>query len=315
MKKNLIKSKALNPHDLIGTCSPSHWITAEKLSQADGFLRDKGHKLKAHTQINERDGTRQAGNHKERAQAVNDLFADDAIKAIIVTSGGNRALHILDYLNYDLIEKNPKPLIGYSDATAYLNAIHQKTGLVTYHGNDLGRLMKIDEADHWTDIKSCLYGENSDYESAFKQATPLKMGTATGRLVGGNLCLLSNLWGTHYAPNLDGTILFFEDEKETLWNLDRMLLAMKRVAGIENIKGIMVGAFTECIDYKDPTPEFGLSFEDLIIEHLGHLDIPIIMNAPFGHIGRNVTLPLGIQAELTATNSDVTFKLLDKPVL
>ncbi len=300
---------------MIGTCSPSHWIADDTLLEAKSLLAQYGHGLKIHPHVQERNGTRQAGDARTRAHAINDLFADDDVKAIIVTSGGNRALHILDHLDYDLIKNNPKPIIGYSDATAYLNAIHQKTGLITFHGNDLGRLLKTDEGNHWHDMKSCIYNETLNYDDAFKQATILNEGNATGRLVGGNLCLLSNLWGTNYAPDLNDAILFFEDEKETLWNLDRMLLAMKRVAGIKNIKGIMVGAFTECIDYKDPTPKFGLSFDDLIKEHLGHLNVPIIMNAPFGHIGRNVTLPIGIQAELKATSDKITFRLREEPMI
>lgn len=312
----ILKPKPIKKGDCIGVVSLSHYIRNEHLEKAKAFIENQGYTVFLHPQTRLRHH-RQAGTLKDRINALHDVFKDERIDAIMVSSGGNRALHLLDHINYDIIKNNPKIFCGYSDTTALLNAFHAKTGLVTFQGTDLGRLTKDNEniTQHFKsfeDVCSGLY----PYQYPMTQAKILKPGHACGHLIGGNLTLIQNLLKTDYLSSTDDKIIFIEDEKETLWNLDRMLLFMKRLGYFKNCRGLVVGGFSESVDYKEPTPSFGYSLEDLILEHCGQdYDFPIVIKAPFGHIGAMETIPIGIKAELIADHDRISFELTEPAVI
>ncbi|MGM0421580.1 MAG: S66 peptidase family protein [Pseudomonadota bacterium] len=308
----LIKPQPLKSGDTIATVATSNWIPDKAIESVRPMIEGAGFSFYVHPQTAKRDH-QQAGSAKERAGALCDTFADPKIKAIILTAGGDRALHILDYLDYDLIRQNPKIIVGYSDATAVLSALHSRTGLVCLHGGDISKYSKSPPPHVWNSFRSISTGDLYSYP--MEKTKILREGAATGVLYGGNLCLLSNLWGTKYAPDLSGKILFFEDEKESLWNIDRMLLYARRVGRLDDCAGILIGGFSECSDKTNAAGVgFGHTLEDLVLEHTEGLDIPVVSKAPFGHLDLLHTIPIGGTASLTARN-DRTTLLLTEPAM
>lgn len=302
---NTLKPKPLHKGATIAVVAPSRWPNPERLARGVKALEDKEFNVKVHPQCHLR-FHQSAGTHAQKLAALHEVFADPTIDAIWCAAGGNRTLHLLDGLDFELIRQNPKPLIGFSDITALLSAITQKTGLVTFHGPvvALSDMMFPHVLDNALDV---LYGQVMTYPLV--GAEILTPGTATGQLMGGNLCLLTNLLGTEFAPDFRGKIVFVEDQTEPIRNLDRMLLKLRRSGKLDGAAAILFGDFTEMTD-TEAVP-FGLTVRELVLEHVEGLNIPIVMNAPFGHGAVLPTFPLGVQAKLTASGPTPTLQLLE----
>lgn len=289
------------PGDKIGVMAPSSHVELCDLDKAGTVLENKGFKVFIHPQSLAR-LQQSAGSHAEKIAALHELFADPSVKAIIAAGGGNRALHLLDKIDYNLIEENPKILMGFSDVTALLNAIYAKTGLTTYHGPVFKKLADYEPLDA---MLAVLAGEKATYD--LRPARVIREGEARGPMIGGNLCLFQYLCGTAFMPDADGAILFLEDCNEELSRIDRMLLHLRRMGVLERICGLLLGEFS---DMKDTGRPFGFTLEDLVREHTDGLNIPIVMDAPFGH-GKNLPVfPVGGMARLTADGADAALRLL-----
>ena len=276
--------------NLIGIIAPS---SRGDISPADlDVLHARGIATSIHPQT-EKKLHQSAGTATERAQAVMDYFVDTKIDAIMATRGGNRAMHILPYLDFKVIKRHYKPLISFSDGTAILNAIYAKTGFAAYHGPTLSRLAKASEAEV-AQMLALLDGQPSMI--TMPNSTIHRHGVATGPMIGGNLSVFTALAGTPYMPAPEGAILFLEDIGDQLSRYDRML-AQLRLAGIlERVSGIVFGVMHA--DGDSSVTPFGFELTDIIREHTEGLDIPIVMDAPFGHKGQLWTMPVGGRAIL-----------------
>ncbi len=293
---------ALTPHTLpangtIGIIAPSSRGVADAAGIA--LLEARGFRVSVHAQ-NGLTLNQSAGSAQARAKAIGDVFADTGIDAVMAARGGNRVMHALPFIDFDAIKANPKPFIGFSDSTALLNAIYARTGLITYHGPTLSRLGRAgpEEMDQ---MVACLQGRAPALEWA--QSRTLKGGRARGRLVGGNLSMMAALCGTPYMPDMDGAILFLEDAGDELSRYDR-LLAQLRLSVFGGLAGIVFGNMAEAAD-TSVTP-FGFTLADIIAEHVAGLDIPVLVDAPFGHKGPLYTLPVGGMAVLDADKKTLT---------
>ncbi|MBK66790.1 MAG: LD-carboxypeptidase [Rickettsiales bacterium] len=308
---NILPPKKLNKGDTIGVISMSHYVSDETIAKATEFIQNRGYNTYVHPQTKLRHH-KQAGTIEDRLNALHDVFANPEIDAIIVTSGGNRALHLLDHIDYELIKQNPKIFCGYSDTSALLNAFHAQTGLITFHGPDLHRLTHPTEDvnQHFDIFETVANGNLFQYDMDKSQI--IRQGTGEGLFVGGNLTLIQNMIKTKYLTDFKDKIVFIEDEKETLWNLDRMLLFFKRHGYFDDCAGIIFGGFSESVDYATGKTPFGYSLEDLIKEHCmsSDTDFPIITKAPFGHLGAMATFPIGAKASLSAQDNQVTLELM-----
>ena len=293
---------ALKPGDTIGVMAPSSFVEADALEKAAAFVEQHGYRVFIHPQSTSRHH-QSAGPPEEKTDALHALFRDPEIKAIVAAGGGNRALHLLDRLDYGLIRDNPKIMMGFSDVTALLNGIYAQTGLVTFHGPVLKTLPSCEDDET---LFALLGGQDVSYDLG--QAEILKDATAEGRLIGGNLSILQALTGTPYEPPLDGAILFIEDSGDHISRYDRMLGQMRLAGWFDRISGLIAGEFTDTKD--DPERPFGFSLADCLTEHLSGRDIPVLMNAPFGHGKRLAPLPVGCPARLQGK----TLSLLDSCV-
>ena len=203
--------------------------------------------------------------------------------------------------------------MGYSDITAFLTSITQKTGLITFHGPMLSTFKKEMVNYNFDLMENILAGS----ESITIQSPPglpaciLKPGKAKGLLWGGNMCLLVNRLGTPDQLNTSGAILFIEDIDEYLYAFDRMLLHMKKAGMFENIKGLIIGELVEMKDYDVP---FGKSTNEIVMDVCGDLDIPIISNFPCGHGIYQATLPISIPVQLDAKSDSPSLSFLESPV-
>lgn len=297
-----IKPEALQKGDTIGVLSTSCWIEQSDLLAAQDYLKQQGYSSLHHPQALAR-LNQSAGSAQEKVDAFHNLFSDPDIKMVIGARGGNRAITMLNKIDYDLIRRNPKILIGYSDVTTLLNGIYTKCGLITFHG-PLYR--ELPTHKNFFDMIDMLSGKTDKIDLPGAQI--LKSGSAEGKLFGGNLSLFQTLIGTDFLPDLNGAILFLEDIGDHLSRYDRMLGHL-RVSGILNrISGLVIGQFTETKDNEDRP--FGFTLKDIIEEHTAGLDIPVLFNCPFGHERDLPTFPVGCHVCLDGAR----LTLLEKPV-
>ncbi|PZP57170.1 MAG: LD-carboxypeptidase [Micavibrio aeruginosavorus] len=283
----------LLPGDTIGIMAPSSRANKENLQKFQTLLEKRGYKVFIHPQtfLIEHQS---AGTGMEKAAAFHDLIRRKDIKAIFFSNGGNRAGTMLEHLNFDRIAANPKIIMGYSDVTALLNAIHKKTGLVTYHGPMARSFLSLPkkQIDQCFDL---LEGKTRTLD--MPKARILKEGKAKGHLVGGNLSVLCSLLGTQYQPDFKNAILFLEDIAEETSHIDRYLWQLRNAGALHQIKALILGSFT---DLKDTgTTKYGFSLKDCVEAVTADLKIPVLLNAPFGHGKDLYTLPVGAKASLT----------------
>ncbi len=250
-----------------------------------------------------------SGTDRERAEDVNRMFGDPKVKAIIAVRGGWGCSRILEYIDFELIKKNPKIYCGFSDNTALEMAIFKKTGLVTFHGPNGN--------SEWTDFTRRYFssvlkdGEKTVMEmpAADKpDARTIQSGKASGKLLGGNLTIIVSMLGTPYMPDLTGAILFAEDIGEQVYRIDRMLTQLKLAGILDKISGFVFGKCYDCDSGSEPT--FQLS--EILNQHLEPLGIPAFSGSMISHLDNIFTVPQGASAEIDA--DEHTIRLLEPAV-
>lgn len=252
-----------------------------------------------------------AGPDDARLSDLHAAFADPEIGAVWCVRGGYGASRLLPFIDYDLIRRRPKPLVGYSDVTALHVAIHQRTGLVCFHGQVAGGDFPDDTRKYVTDTlfsgeKRQIIGIFPEYdrpEGLWYAPATIRSGRAEGRLTGGNLALLAALAGTPFSPKFAGKIVFIEDVGEQPYRIDRMLTQLLQSTDLRKAAGIALGVMNECA----PKPDsFSLSLIDTLRLCLAPLGIPVVYGLKFGHISRQAVLPYGVKTLLDADAMSLT---------
>ena len=294
----MIKPSMLKPGCRIGVVSPSYWLKKQYMEKTSKFFQDKGYTMVMGNSNSMRWGPF-AGTPQERADDIHHMFSNPKIEAIICARGGYGANRVLPLLDYNLIRDNPKIFMGYSDITAYLTSITQKTGLVTFHGPMMVSYKKGFVNYNFQTMERILNG-TPDFKIESPDSLPariLKPGIAMGPLWGGNMTLLINRLGTSDALGTDGVILFLEDLDEYLYSFERMLVQMRAAGMLENIAGLIIG---ELHEFKDQDVAFERNTDEIVMDICGDLNIPIVSNFPCGHGTYQATLPISIPVELYA---------------
>lgn len=282
----------LRPGDTIGIMAPSSRINAADIQEGCDILHARGYKTFVHPQTHEA-LHQSAGTNEQKRDALHDLVRNPDIKAVLFATGGNRALHLLDKIDYDLIAANPKIYMGFSDNTALLNAIAARSGIVTYHGPTLKRLASNKQIDF-----NFSFLEGKEKSIPLIGAKVVREGTAQGMLVGGNLSMLCFMEDRDF-PSTERPIIFWEDIGEELSRFDRQLCSARRSGVMDEAGALIFGQFTNMLDTGTP---FGFTLDDIIAEHTEGLNIPIITNAPFGHDKElNYIMPVGAKVRLKDT--------------
>lgn len=283
----------LFPGDTIGIMAPSSRINAADVEAACKVLHERGYKTFVHPQTYEQ-LHQSAGTNEQKCDALHDLVRNPDIQAIFFATGGNRALHLLDKIDYNLIAANPKIFMGFSDNTALLNAISARCGIVTYHGPTLKRVTTNHDLEFNLSFLS-----GKEEAITLDGANVARGGSAEGILIGGNISLFQYLIASGDSPDANGAILFLEDCHEEWSRIDRAFCYFRRCGLLDKIGGLILGQFTNMLDTGTP---FGFTFEDIIAEHTKGLNIPIITHAPVGHDAhRNIIMPIGARMKLDGT--------------
>ena len=294
----MIKPSMLKPGCRIGVVSPSYWLKKQYMEKTSKFFQDKGYTMVMGNNNSMRWGPF-AGTPQERADDIHHMFSNPKIEAIICARGGYGANRVLPLLDYNLIRDNPKIFMGYSDITAYLTSITQKTGLVTFHGPMMVSYKKGFVNYNFQTMERILNG-TPDFKIESPDSLPariLKPGIAMGPLWGGNMTLLINRLGTSDSLDTDGVILFLEDLDEYLYSFERMLVQMRTAGMLDNIAGLIIG---ELHEFKDQDVAFERNTDEIVMDICGDLEIPIVSNFPCGHGTYQATLPISIPVELYA---------------
>jgi muramoyltetrapeptide carboxypeptidase len=302
----LLRARRLQPGDTIALINPSGAVYERApYDAATEALRALGFKVREAPNLRARRG-HLAGTDAQRAADINAMFADRGVQGLLALRGGSGAARILPLLDYALIGRQPKFFGGYSDFTALLNAVQAQTGLVCFHG-PLG-VSEWNEftVRHWRgavmDAQALTLADGTEREDGLaprsNRISTLRPGRARGPLVGGSLAVLSGLAGSAYWPRFDGAILFLEDVNEYIYRIDRMLSTLKLSGALDRLAGVALGGFTRCGPGDD---SYGsLTLDEVFDDHFGALGVPVFRGAPFGHLRRQFTLPVGLDVEIDA---------------
>ncbi len=299
---NILKPPRLRKGDLIGIVSPASAPSAqEKIDKGVQYLEHLGYRVKIGKYVMAQHGYL-AGTDEQRAEDLNDMLRDRAVRAVFAIRGGYGTPRLLHFVDYKAVRRDPKILVGYSDLTGLQLALYKKAGLVTFSGPMLGVEMwdSIDpftEEHFWRVITSSArigFLKNPDGEPLISN----NRGRVSGRLLGGNFSLLASLLGTPYLPDFSHAVLVLEDVDEAPHRVDRMFTQLFHAGITSTINGLVLGAFTDCVPSDPSKPH--LTIGQVIEDALQRLQCPVLSNLQYGHIAKKVTLPLGVQAVLDA---------------
>ncbi len=281
------------PGDTIGIIATSSHIVEDRLQAGINIIQNLGLKTKIHPNAY-KISNQFAGTGEEKAQAYHDFVNDSEVKAIFSARGGNRSDTMLTYLDFELIKKNPKVFVGFSDTSTLSMALESQANMSSVFGYVVQTLIRAQENDI-DFLFRMLQGDVLSYP--MNEAKILKPGQCEGRVIGGTLAVFQALIGTDYAPNFSGRILVIEDLGEELSHIDRKLAHLQHCGIFDCVAGVVFGNFSDIRDTGNP---FGLSLEEIFLERTRDVKGPIIMNAPFGHEGPFYALPMGGLVRLKA---------------
>jgi muramoyltetrapeptide carboxypeptidase len=251
-----------------------------------------------------------AGRDEDRAADLNAFFADPAVRAVLAIRGGWGCARVLPYLDWAAVRRDPKVVAGYSDITALHCALHARTGLVSFHAPTALDRWPPFSVEHFRRVVfegEALTMSNPpgteerlvQRENRVRTITP---GTSRGRLVGGNLTVLTALLGSPYVPTLEGGILFLEDVHEDIYRVDRMMTSLQLAGMLAGIRGFVFGSCHDC----EPGEGYGsLTLEEVLDEHVRPLGVPAYQGAMIGHQERQFTVPIGVLAEIDADQGTI----------
>lgn len=305
---------ALSPGDMVGIIAPAGASgRAERLERVRHTIAGMGLVPRMGQFVGEQFGYL-AGTDAQRASDINTFYADPEVKALFAMRGGWGCARLLPLLDWESIRRHPKLLVGYSDITALHLAFAARAGFPTLHAPNA--------ANSWprTSWESLWY-------LAFAGATPLlgpagvalagrmptapdgpvtagittiTPGRATGRLLGGNLTVLTALGGSPYLPDFAGAILFLEDVGEEEYRIDRMLTQLALAGALGRVVGVVFGQCSRCTAPTPPTPGTGFALGDILRQHLAPLGVPVFTGANIGHVRDQLSLPSGALVEMDA---------------
>jgi muramoyltetrapeptide carboxypeptidase len=280
-------------------------LERDDLTRAEALCRALGYEPRLGPNTAERYGYF-AGTDEQRLADLNGALRDPEVDAVWCIRGGYGTTRILDRVDLEAFARRPKPLMGYSDITAVLNAATRRTGVVTFHAPMARASMRPFSRWHFERVLATpepagRLGQLPEPPDVLvpreNRVATLRGGVAEGPLIGGNLSLLQCLVGTPHLPDLEGAILFLEDVGEDLYRVDRMLAHLRMAGSLERLAGVAVGRFTEL---KRAMTDGALGFDEVLATYFLPLGIPVAHGFPVGHIDDQWTLPLGVRARLDA---------------
>lgn len=292
-----LKPTRLRPGDPIAVIAPAGPVSAAELEPGLNLLKSRGFEILTGAHLHEKRGYL-AGEDEARLEDLHRVFDDRRVKAVICARGGYGTLRLLPRLDFEMIRRNPKIFVGYSDITALLSALHEKTGLITFHG-PMVREFSSNRGDNLGALLDLLSSERPpDFD--LPAGNVLRQGRGRGRLLGGNLSVLTHLVGTPFMPDLNGAVLFLEERGEALYRIDRMVTHLQVSGHMKGLSGLVLGYFVDCGDTA--------AICDLFLERLSGLAFPVVAAFPAGHGEVNRPLPIGLFSVLDTDRLSLTWE-------
>lgn len=310
----MIKPRMLGPGSTIAIIAPAWPPKPDRLRKSIDFFIRHGYKPKIFPQIRKKLGYL-AGDDVSRATALMEAFTDVKVDGIICARGGYGSIRLLSHLDFEIIRRNPKPFVGYSDITVLLLAIHKKCGMVTFHGPTLAgvefgsRPRKYTAAHLFKALESTKPMGKINLPAGYR-CQRINGGQAQGIIIGGNLSLISRLVGTDFLPSFKDKIVFFEDVDEQPYRIDGYLAQLFLATDISQASGFLVGEFINAKPKKSYPGHW--TVRDILKDYLSKLGKPVIYNYPCGHGKEKITIPIGVRAVIDADR--MTLEILEAGV-
>ena len=293
----------LQKGDTIGIVAPAGFMPIEKMQACIETLDGWGYAVELGSTTYSESQNYFSGTDEERLQDLQKMMDDKKIKAILCARGGYGISRIIDALNFKKFKKHPKWIIGFSDITVLHSHLISKYKIASLHAPMAAAFNEEASNPYILSIKKALEGEKANYETAAHEFN--RTGSAGGILAGGNLALLAHLAGTNSDIKTKNKILFLEDVGEQLYNIDRMLLQLKRAGKFNELAGLIIGGFT---DSKDTERPFGKTVEEIIYDQIKEYDFPTCFGFPVSHERENYALKIGVEYELEITSEKTILK-------
>jgi muramoyltetrapeptide carboxypeptidase len=300
MLSHLIRPARLHPGDAVRVVAPSGPVVADAFAAGLAVLSER-YDVRYDPAILRRDHGYLAAPDGERLAALLAALEDREVRALFMGRGGYGLLRIATGLDRDLLRRDAKPMVGFSDGTVLLAAA-AVAGVASIHGPVVSQLGRLPDEDR-TALFALL--ESTEPRALLTHLEALRPGCARGPLVGGNLEVFSRFLGTPLLPDLEGAILFFEDVGERPYRIDRLLTHFELAGVFSAVAGVVVGEFVACDEPADSRVS-SPPVMDVVRERLSRLSIPVVLGAPFGHGRRNVALPYGATVLLDAQSGTLT---------
>ena len=316
--KRVIKPPALKRGDLIGLFNPSGFADDALIQRATVNLEKLGFRVLHGTHLRASRGNT-AGTIGQRLTDFHHLIRHREVRALWAARGGSGTAQLLPYIDYGLVARNPKVVIGYSDLTSLLLALYAKSGLVTFHGpvassgftpftvSQIEAVLIEGSASHVMSTAD-EHAKRAVNEPHFVQRV-LNGGSAEGTLLGGNLSVLTSMVGTPYLPDTRNALLFLEEISEAPYRIDRMLTQLEQSGMLSKVRGAMLGVFVKC---EPAAGEESLGLSQALTDHFSARPIPSAYGLSFGHIASQWLLPIGVRARFDADAR--TVRLLESAV-
>jgi len=304
----MIYPKKLEKGGTVGIICPSSPISEEREKQCVAVIESLGYKVKKADNLTKVHGGYMAGTGEERAAWINKMFADPEVDAIFCVRGGDGGTRNPEFLDLDLVRKNPKIFVGYSDVTTLHLLFNQECDLVTFHGPMVSSNM-VDNFDE--DTKKAFFDcINGDKEYVFNNPDGIKIevmkeGKADAPIVGGNLSLLSAAMGTPYEMDTKGKIVFIEEVEEPITKIEKWTYQLRNAGKFDECKGIVLGQFTGMNNVYDPT----YMEIECLKEILKDVKCPVIYNVQSGHGDKIITIPFGAMCHIDTEKLSLTFDI------
>ena len=295
----------LKKGDTIGIVAPAGFMPIEKMQNCIETLDNWGFTVQLGATTHSDSQNYFSGTDDERLNDLQQMLDDPNIKAVLCARGGYGMSRIIDCINFKKFRKHSKWIIGFSDITVLHSHIFSNYKIASLHAPMAAAFIDGEfNNPYLQSLKNSLEGISSNYECVAHAFN--RKGEATGQLVGGNLALLAHVTGTNSDIKTKGRILFLEDIGEYLYNIDRMILQLKRSGKLDRLEGLIVGGFT---DNKDTERPFGKSAYEIIHDHVKEYDYPVCYGFPVSHGRENYALKVGSTYHLSV---DSTTTLVEK---
>lgn len=283
----------LESGDAVGIASISFLLDRGRYQKGIAKIKARGYKILPAGNIHQSHGYF-AGKDKDRAGGLNRLLKNKKLKGIVFTRGGYGASRLLDSIDYEVLRKNPKILMGFSDLTALFSAVRKKTGLICYYGPMVLNHAKMEGQSRKRAWLALEKAEFPDIEVSARQV--LRHGKCEGEIIGGCLKLLSLQMGTDWDSPWKGKVLFLEDTHEDPFGVDRSLQHLKMAGKLDGLAGVVIGVIDDCKNRAPGRPT--LSLRQIYAEIFSDFRYPVVYDMPFGHARFKYTFPIGGRAEL-----------------